>query len=75
MRARPTHHLIVAEAPKWALERIDKDVGHSSGQDQRGVVEGRAQFHGNGSAGLGVMDLSKHWSCSSATLGMAEKDG
>ena len=23
MRARATHHLIVAEAPKWALDRID----------------------------------------------------
>ncbi|KAE8766488.1 Serine/threonine-phosphatase BSL2-like protein [Hordeum vulgare] len=24
VRARPTHHLIIAEAPKWALEKIDK---------------------------------------------------
>ncbi|XP_073355614.1 uncharacterized protein [Aegilops tauschii subsp. strangulata] len=24
MRARPIHHLIVAEAPKWALDRVDK---------------------------------------------------
>ena len=24
MRARATHHLIVAEAPKWALDNIDK---------------------------------------------------
>ena len=24
MRARATHHLIVAEAPKWAIERVDK---------------------------------------------------
>lgn len=24
MRARPTHHLIVADAPKWALDSIDR---------------------------------------------------
>ena len=24
MRAQPTHHLIMADAPKWALEKVDK---------------------------------------------------
>lgn len=38
MRARPTHHMIVAEAPKWALREWTKDAGHFSGRDRRRSV-------------------------------------
>lgn len=66
MRARPMHHLIIAEAPKWALERVDKGcraffwAGSEEINGGKCVVSWPRVCRPKYLGGLGVMDLSKH---------------
>ena len=66
MRARPTHHLLVAEAPKWALKKVDSGC-------RAFFWAGSEKIHGGKCAvawqrvcrlkqmgGLGVIDLHRH---------------
>ena len=66
VRARPIHHLIVAEAPKWALERVDKGcraffwAGSEEIQGGQCAVAWRLVCRPKQMGGLGVVDLYKH---------------
>ena len=66
MRARPTHHLIVAEAPKWAIEKVDQGcraffwAGTDAVSGGKCVVSWQRVCRPKQLGGLGIMDLSKH---------------
>ncbi|XBI06650.1 hypothetical protein VPH35_134643 [Triticum aestivum] len=66
MRARPTHHLIVSEAPKWALDKVDKGcraifwAGSEEVSAGKCVVSWQRVCKPKYLGGLGVMDLGKH---------------
>ena len=63
---RATHHLIVAEAPKWALERVDKVyraffwAGSEEIQGGQCAVAWRRVCRPKQMGGLGMVDLYKH---------------
>ncbi|XP_073355144.1 uncharacterized protein [Aegilops tauschii subsp. strangulata] len=65
VRTRPTHHLIVAEAPKWALEKIDKGcraffwAGTEEIQGGKCAVAWKRVCRPKELGSLGVMDLYK----------------
>ena len=66
MRARATHHLMVAEAPKWALERVDKGCRAFFWAETEAVNGGKCVVswtrvcRPKNMGGLGVIDLFKH---------------
>ncbi|XP_020170196.2 uncharacterized protein [Aegilops tauschii subsp. strangulata] len=66
MRARPTHHLIVAEAPKWAIEKVDQGcraffwAGSDAVSGGKCAVSWRRVCRPKQLVGLGILDLSKH---------------
>lgn len=66
MRVRATHHLMIAEAPKWALERVDKGcraffwAGTEEVHEGKCVVSWTRVCRPKQLGGLGVIDLFKH---------------
>ena len=54
MRARPTHHLLVAEAPKWALDKVDSGCRAFFGPTPIIFMEESARWHGRGSVGRNI---------------------
>ena len=66
MRAHATHHLMIAEAPKWALERVDKGcwaffwAGTEAVNGGKCVVSWARVCRPKHLGGLGVIDLFKH---------------
>ena len=65
MRARPTHHMIVAQAPKWALEKVDKGcraffwAGSDHIRGGKCAVSWQRVCRPKQLGGLGVIDLQK----------------
>lgn len=66
IRARPTHHLLVADAPKWDLERVDKScraffwAGTEHIHGGKCLVAWQKVCRPKQLGGLGVLDLQKH---------------
>lgn len=66
IRAKPTHHMLVADAPTWALERVDKCyraffwAGSDHIHDGKCLVSWQRVCCPKQLGGLGVLDLKKH---------------
>lgn len=65
IRAKPTHHLLVTDAPKWAFERVDKSCRAFSWDGSEEIHGGKCLVAWQNICkpkcfgGLGVLDLQK----------------